>query len=203
MMMKRVALTGGIATGKSYVLARFAARGVPTIDADIVAREVVEPGRPAWRALQARFGPGLFGPGGKLDRARLAARVFADDDARANLEAIVHPPVRAAIDDWFRGPPADGPATFGIACIPLLFETGRQAEFERVIVTACDAPTQIARLAARDGLSPDDGRKRLAAQLPTSVKTAGADYVIRTDGSLDETDRQVERIYRELEAAAG
>ena len=202
-MMQRIALTGGIATGKSYVLERFAERGVPTIDADIVARAVVEPGQPAWHALQARFGPALFGPAGQLDRGRLAARVFADSDARADLEAIVHPPVRAAIDDWFRSPPADRPGAFGIACIPLLFETGRQAEFDRVMVTACDAPTQIARLTARDGLSPDDARKRLAAQLPTSVKTAGADYVIRTDGSLDETDRQVERIYRELEAAAG
>ena len=202
-MMQRVALTGGIATGKSYVLARFAARGVPTIDADVVARDVVEPGQPAWRALQARFGPALFGAAGKLDRARLAARVFDDDDARADLEAIVHPPVRAAIDDWFRRPPAGQPATFGIACIPLLYETGRAAAFDRVIATACDVATQLARLAARDGLSPGDGRKRLAAQLPTTVKTAAADYVIRTDGSFEETDRQVERIYRELAAAAG
>ena len=202
-MMRRVALTGGIASGKSYVLARFAARGVPTIDADVVARAVVEPGQPAWRALRARFGPGLFGPAGQLDRARLAALVFDDDDARAGLEAIVHPPVRAAIDDWFRHAPADRPAAFGIACIPLLFETGRAAAFDRVIVTACETAAQLARLAARDGLSMDAGRKRLAAQLPTGVKTAGADYVIRTGGSFDETNRQVERVCRELEAYAG
>ena len=201
--MQRVALTGGIATGKSYVLSRFAARGVPTIDADVVAREVVEPGQPAWRALRARFGAALFGRAGKLDRARLAARVFDDDDARADLEAIVHPPVRAAIDDWFLRPVAARPAAFGIACIPLLYETGRANAFDRVIVTACDEATQLARLAARDGLSADAGRKRLAAQLPTGVKTAGADFVIRTGGSYDETDRQVERIYRELASADG
>ena len=200
--MQRVALTGGIATGKSYVLARFTARHVPTIDADVVAREVVEPGKPAWRALRARFGPGLFGPAGQLDRARLAARVFDDDDARADLEAIVHPPVRAAIDDWFLRPVAGRPAAFGIACIPLLYETGRATEFDRVIVTACDEGTQLARLAARDSLSTDAGRKRLAAQLPTGVKTAAADYVISTGGSYEETDRQIERIYRELASTA-
>lgn len=196
--MKRVALTGGIATGKSYVLARLAARGAPAIDADIVAREVVEPGRPAWRALRARFGPELFGPGGRLDRPRLAARVFDDDAARAELEAIVHPPVRAAIDDWFR----EQSAAFAVACIPLLFETGRAGEFDRVIVTACDGATQLARLAARDNLTPDDGRKRLAAQLPAGARIPGADYVIRTDGSHDETDRQVDRIYGLLSSAA-
>lgn len=196
--MKRVALTGGIATGKSYVLARFAARGVPTIDADIVARAVVEPGQPAWHALRDRFGPTLFDSAGQLDRQRMADRVFSDGDARAELEAIVHPPVRAAIDDWFRSSPVSEPATFAIACIPLLFETGRSAEFDRVIVTACDAATQLARLAKRDGLSRETGRTRLAAQLPTRVKTAGADFIIQTDCSFDETDRQVERTYRAL-----
>ena len=196
--MQKVALTGGIATGKSYVLARFAALGAPTIDADVVARDVVEPGRPACDALRVRFGPHVFGADGRLDRGRLAALVFDDAAARADLEAIVHPPVRAAIDDWFRKPRADGPFPFGIACIPLLFETGRAGEFDRVIVTACSPATQLARLTARDGLSVEDGRKRLAAQLPTSARTAGADFVVRTDGTFEETDRQVERIYRSL-----
>ena len=196
--MLRVALTGGIATGKSYVLARFAALGAPVIDADRVAREVVEPGQPAWEPLRARFGPEVFDADDRVDRRRLAALVFDDDAARADLEAIVHPPVRAIIDDWFRNPPGDIPHPFGVACIPLLFETGRAAEFDRIVVTACSPATQLARLTARDGLSPEDGRKRLAAQLPTGVRTAGADFVIRTEGSFAETDRQVERIYRGL-----
>lgn len=201
--MQRVALTGGIATGKSYVLARFAALGVPTIDADRVARDVVEPGEPAWSVLRVRFGPEMFRPDGRLDRSRLAALVFDDDHARMDLESIVHPPVRAAIDNWFRNPPGGKPFPFGIACIPLLFETGREGEFDRVIATACSAAQQLARLTARDGLAPGDGRKRLAAQLPTSVRTSAADYVIRTDDSFAETDRQVEQTYRELAAAAG
>ncbi len=201
--MLRVALTGGIATGKSHVRARFAARGVPTVDADRLAREVVEPGRPAWTALRTRFDPALFTPDGALDRRRLAALVFDDAAARAALEAIVHPHVRAAIDDWFERLATSSAAPFGIADIPLLFETDRAAEFDRVIVTACDAATQLARLTQRDRLSPDAGRKRLAAQLPTAVKAARADFVVRTDGSFDDTDRQVESIYRALSGPAG
>lgn len=201
--MLRVALTGGIATGKSHVRARFAARGIPTVDADRLAREVVEPGRPAWTALRTRFDPALFTPDGALDRRRVAALVFDDAAARADLEAIVHPHVRAAIDDWFERAATSSTAPFGIADIPLLFETERAAEFDRVIVTACDAATQLARLAQRDQLSPDEGRKRLAAQLPTAVKAARADFVVRTGGSFDDTDRQVESIYRALTGPAG
>ena len=201
--MLRVALTGGIATGKSHVRARFAARGIPTVDADRLAREVVEPGRPAWTALRSRFDPALFTPDGALDRQRVAALVFDDAAARADLEAIVHPHVRAAIDEWFERLAAAGTAPFGIADIPLLFETDRAGEFDRVIVTACDAATQLTRLAQRDRLSSDAGRKRLAAQLPTAVKAAGADFVVQTGGSFDDTDRQVESIYRALTGRAG
>ena len=200
--MVRVALTGGIATGKSHVRARFAALGAPTVDADHLARQVVAPGRPAWAALRARFGPALFASDGTPDRRRLAALVFDDAAARADLEAIVHPHVRAAIDDWFERLAAAA-APFGIADIPLLFETGRAAEFDRVIVTACDAATQLARLARRDGLSTAAARKRLAAQLPTAVKVARADFVVRTGGSLHATDRQVEAIHRALGDPAG
>ena len=201
--MMRVALTGGIATGKSDVLARFAARGVPTVDADRLAREAVEPGRPAWKALRTRFDAALFTPDGALDRRRAAALVFDDAAARADLEAIVHPHVRAAIDAWFASLAAAAAAPFGIADIPLLFETDRAGAFDRVVVTACDAETQLARLARRDGLSPAAGRKRLAAQLPTAVKAARADFVVQTGGSFDDTERQVESIYRTLAGAAG
>ncbi len=201
--MLRVALTGGIATGKSHVRARFAARGIPTVDADRLAREVVQPGRPAWTALRTRFDPALFTPDGALDRRRVAALVFDDAAARADLEAIVHPHVRAAIDEWFERLAAAGTAPFGIADIPLLFETDRAGEFDRVIVTACNAATQLARLAQRDRLSSDAGRKRLTAQLPTAVKAAGADFVVQTGGSFDDTDRQVESIYCALTGRAG
>ena len=200
--MLRIALTGGIASGKSYVLARFDAHGVPTIDADQLARDVVEPGQPAWEALRRRFGAEMFGGDGRLQRQRLATLVFADAGARADLEAIVHPPVQQAIDDWFRQQPATGAGRFAIACIPLLFETGRAGAFDRVIVTVCEPATQLERLAERDGLSPAEGRRRLAAQLPAAVRLAGADHVIRTDGSLASTDMQVQAIYRALAAEA-
>lgn len=194
--MLRVALTGGIATGKSYVLSRFASHDVPTIDADVVARRVVAAGQPALSALRERFGRGIVAPDGSLDRKRLATLAFDDADARADLEAIVHPYVRAAIDDWFRTLPTT-PA-YAVADIPLLFETGRADHFDRVIVTACNRATQLARLVARDDLTVAEAEKRLAAQLPTAVKTSGADFVVETEGSFEETDRQVGAIHSAL-----
>ena len=195
--MLRVALTGGIATGKSHVLSRFAARGVPTIDADVIARDVVRPHQPAWTALRQRFGPDMFTPDGSLDRKSLAAQAFADPAARADLEAIVHPHVRAAIDEWFQQIQT-GRHGYAVADIPLLFETRRAAHFDKVIVTACSPATQLARLAERDGLTTADGRRRLEAQLPTEVKTAGADFVIETEGTFEDTDRQVDAVHRAL-----
>lgn len=200
--MMRVALTGGIATGKSYVLARFAALDVPTIDADMIARDVVQPGRPAWTALRRRFGAEMFAFDGTLDRKQLASRAFDDPTARADLEAIVHPHVRSAIDDWFTQISTRGEAAFAIADIPLLFETHRQSQFDRIIVTACTPATQLSRLTSRNHLSEEEGRKRLAAQLPTEAKLAEADFVIRTGGSFDDTNRQVDDVHRALQDEA-
>lgn len=190
----RVALTGGIATGKSHVLRRLAALGVPTIAADDLAREVVRAGGPAWRELRARFGPGVFTSDGELDRRRLGEIVFADETARRDLEAIIHPRVYAAIQAWFQTTEAAARSRFAVADIPLLFETGREADFDRVIVTACAADTQVERLMKRDGLPEPEARSRLAAQLPTEPKAAGADFVIRTDGRPEDTDRQVDEV---------
>ena len=197
----RVALTGGIATGKSYVLARLGARGVPIIDADQLAREVVRPGRPAWAALVERFGSEICGPGGQVDRARLGAIVFSDAAARTDLEAIVHPPVREAIADWFAARGAEADASFAVADIPLLFETGRERAFDRVVVTACRPETQERRVMTRDSLAADAARRRMAAQLPIDYKVARADFVIRTDGAFEETDRQVDAVCAALRRA--
>ncbi|MEE8130562.1 MAG: dephospho-CoA kinase [Vicinamibacterales bacterium] len=196
--MQRVALTGGIATGKSHVLGRFAALHVPTVDADRIARDVVRSGEPACEAIRARFGPDVFTSDGQLDRPRLASRVFADPAARTDLEAIVHPYVRRAIDLWFQEIARAGGAGFAVADIPLLFETNRAAEFDRVIVTACDQDTQLRRLMERDELSEEDARRRVAAQLPTAHKVARADFVVQTGGRVEETDRQVDSICRAL-----
>ena len=198
--MRRVALTGGIATGKSHVLAVFARAGVPTVDTDQLARAVVEPGTPALDAIVSRFGPQIVDPSGALDRRALADIVFSDPRARLDLEAIVHPAVRAAAEDWFAALPASAP--FAVVAIPLLFETGRERDFDAVIVTACAPETQLARLMARDGLTEPDARRRLDAQLPLDEKRRRADYVIDTDGTVEETDRQVRVLAATLGAAA-
>ena len=193
----RVALTGGIATGKSYCLQHFASLHVPVIDADALAREAVAPGSPGLHAVAARFGPALI-VDGALDREALARVVFADAMARADLEAIVHPLVYRAIAVWFDDLARAGSAPLAIADIPLLYETRHEGDFDRVVVAACQAPCQLARLMARDGLSESDARRRIASQLPIEQKRERADYVIDTDGGTAETSAAVERVLERL-----
>lgn len=194
--MLRVALTGGIATGKSHCLARFGALGVPVIDADILAREAVAPGTSGLTAVVSRFGPGVLDSSGELNRPALAAIVFSNPTARADLEAIIHPEVYRRINVWFADQPSG--TRIAIADIPLLFETGHEHEFDAVIVAACDPSEQIRRLVARDGLAVEAARARLAAQWPIDEKVNRADYVIRTDASFSETEEQVREIHRAL-----
>ena len=195
----RVVLTGGIATGKSRVLDRFAARGVPTSDADRWAHDAIAPGRPAWRDVRDRFGTEVLDPEGRVDRRRLGAVVFADDGARADLNAIVHPRVRSAVGAWFDEIERRPTHRFGVVAIPLFFESARPESFDRVIVTACGHSAQVARVVAR-GFTRDEAERRIAAQLPTAEKTRRADYVIRTDGTPADTDRQADAVYRALVA---
>ena len=198
MTLLRVALTGGIATGKSWVLARFAYREVPTIDADTIAHDVVRAGQPASADILECFGDDVFRQDGELDRQALGARVFDNPEERKTLEAIVHPHVRAAIGRWFSNVEAEGHARFAVADIPLLFETGRQGEFDRVVVTTCPASLQLDRLMSRDHISETEARQRIAAQLPAEEKVEAADVVVRTDGSYTDTERQVDEIVRVL-----
>lgn len=198
--MVRAALTGGIATGKSYTLARFAALGVAVVDADQLARDAVAPGSPGLDAVARRFGSGLLKTDGTLDRPALGRIVFADQSARADLESIIHPEVYRRINHWTANLP---PATrVAIADIPLLYETGHRYDFDRVIVCACSPAEQIRRIMARDGLPEGDARARLDAQWPIEEKMARADYVIRTDGSHAETDQQVRTVFEALNAEA-
>jgi dephospho-CoA kinase len=192
----RVALTGGIATGKSTALRAFAARGIPTIDADVLAREVVAPGAPGLAAVVARFGAHVLHADGSLDRQALAAIVFADPAARVDLEAIIHPAVYTAIAKWFAGLPTDVP--LAIADIPLLFETGHEREFDRVLVVACPPEEQVRRAMARDGISEADARARIAAQWPIDEKVARADDVIWSTGPRDDTNAVVDQYIAQL-----
>lgn len=194
--MLQVALTGGIATGKSYCLGRFAALGIPTIDADRLAREAVAPGSPGLAAVAQRFGAHIVREDGTLDRAALARIVFSDRTARADLEAIVHPDVYRRIREWFAQLPHG--TTVAMADIPLLFETGHEHDFDAVVVAACTPEEQLRRLVARDGLSETDARARLEAQSPIDEKVRRAQFVIRTDSGFPQTDEEIERIYRKL-----
>lgn len=196
--MRRVALTGGIATGKSHVRAAFEQLGVPTIDADTLARAAVAPGTAGLAAVMQRFGPDVLDPTGALDRKRLAAIVFRDPDARRDLEQIIHPAVRLEIDAWF-ATLAPG-HRFAIADIPLLYETGRDRNFDAVIVTTCEPATQIRRVMTRDGVSEAEAVQRIAAQMPAEDKVRRATYVIRTDGAFDDTRVQVRAIHAKLSA---
>lgn len=182
----RVALTGGIATGKSHCLQQFVALGAPVVDADALAHAALAPGSPGAAEALATFGT--------IDRTELGSLVFQNADARRALEAIIHPHVYRGIDDWFRGLTAAAP--FGIADIPLLFETGRERDFDRVVITSCRPNQQRERLIAR-GLTAADADARIASQLPFEEKLARAKAaslvtdVIDTSGTTGDTDRQV------------
>ena len=153
----------------------------------------------ATAAIAARFGSEVLAPDGAVDRAKLGPIVFADASARRELEAIVHPAVYRAITAGLRGFELIGGDKFAVVDIPLLFETGAAKKFDRVVVTSCRLETQVARLRGR-GLSDDAVQQRLAAQWPLDKKVAGADYVISTDGTFAETERQVDAICQQLAA---
>jgi dephospho-CoA kinase len=195
--MLKVALTGGIATGKSYVLDRFRHLGVPCLDADALAHGVMSQGTEATQAIATRFGADILDVNGAVNRKKLAAIVFADASTRRDLEAIVHPAVYRAIAAGLRAFEIIGDSPLAVVDVPLLHETGHADAFDRVVATVCPPATQLARLVAR-GLSEPEGLQRLAAQMPAEEKAARADFVIRTDGTREETDAQVERIWRKL-----
>ena len=201
MALLRVALTGGIATGKTYVRTRLASHGIPTLDADTLARDAVAPGSSGLAAVTARFGPRILQGDGTLDRRALGALVFSDPAARADLEAIVHPRVREATAAWLDRFAGSGDAV-AVVDIPLLFETGRDREFDKVIVTSCPRGQQLARVVERDGLTPAEAEARIDAQAPTDEKVRKADFVIDTGGTFGDTNRQVDRVVERLLALA-
>src|SRR5688500_1884841 len=195
--MVRVGLTGGIASGKSLVAAELAARGATIIDADVLAREVVEPGTPALAAVVERFGADLV-QDGQLDRARLAQIVFADPLARRDLERIVHPAVRARAADLER---AAGRAAVVVHVIPLLVETGQQEDFDLVVTVDVDHETQIKRLIARNGYTRAEAESRIAAQTSREDRRIAADVVLDNTGSVGQLREQIDALWAELSSA--
>jgi dephospho-CoA kinase len=197
--MLKVALTGGIATGKSHVLDCIRARGIPCLDADDLAHGVMVAGTEATTSIARRFGSGVLAEDGAVDRQKLAPLVFADQAARRDLEAIVHPAVYRAITVALRTFERTSGSRLAVVAIPLLYETGHEKDFDRVVATVCRAETQMARLLAR-GLTGAAAVERLAAQMPAAEKARRADFVISTDGDFTETDRQVDAVLRQLGA---
>jgi dephospho-CoA kinase len=188
--MLEVALTGGIATGKSYVLARLKERGVPVIDADDIVHELLGRGTPTTNTIAEQFGSGFRKPDGSIDRTLLAAKVFSEPYARRQIESIIHPAVYETIRKWFAA--LDG--SMGVASIPLLYETGRERDFDFVVVTVCPPEIQLQRLLARDGMSEEQAHQRIEAQIPAAEKAARGHFVILTGGPKLETERQVDEL---------
>jgi dephospho-CoA kinase len=199
--MRVLGLTGGIGSGKSMVAQMFARLGAVVIDADQVAREVVEPGQPALQEIAAAFGGDVILPDGHLDRPKLAEIIFADAAERAKLDAITHPRIRTRMDESIKAR-RSGPGVL-IVDIPLLYENGRRTTVEKVIVVWVDPQTQLRRIRQRDGLSAEAAHQRIAAQMPLEAKRARADHVIDNSGTREDTRRQVEAIFHLYAPGAG
>lgn len=190
----RVGLTGGVGSGKSTVAQLLADRGAVIIDADAIAREVVEPGTPGFRAVVDAFGDAVVGPDGALDRPALAAVVFADDARRAHLNAIVHPLVGRRAAELAATAPRDAVVVYDV---PLLVENDLSGGFDVVVVVEADVDTRLARLAAR-GMAPEDARQRMATQASDEQRRAAADVVIDNNGSRAELAAAVDEVWKRL-----
>jgi dephospho-CoA kinase len=187
-----IGLTGGVGSGKSTVSRLFEALGVPVIDADLVAREVVEPGEPALEEITAHFGSRILTPEGTLDRGKLREMVFADGEMRKELESILHPRIRARMEEHLGA--LDAP--YAILSIPLLVETGRSDRVNRILVVDSPDETRIERACRRDGISRERAQSILNAQCSRAERLAVADDVIDNSGPPEDLEKQVKDLHR-------
>ncbi|HET6776996.1 MAG TPA: dephospho-CoA kinase [Actinomycetota bacterium] len=198
--MLLVGLTGGIGTGKSTVARMLEKRGAVVFDADVLARQAVAPGTPGFDQVVERFGPNVLAPGGGLDREALASIVFSDPAARRDLEGIVHPEVRRMFAEGCEEyKDSDRVVVFSA---PLLVETGMHTAFDLLIVVSAPVATQIERLMRGRGMAERDVQARIAAQLPLEAKAEVADILVDNEGTLEDIERRVELVWRDLDARA-
>ena len=195
----QIGLTGGIGSGKSTAARRFAELGALVVDADLVAREVVEPDTPGLAAVAAAFGPGVLAPDGRLDRPALARIVFGDEDALSRLNAIVHPLVRARVAELIAAAPA---GTVVVQDVPLLVETGQAAAFDLVVVVQAAAAARLDRLVRDRDMPVEQARARMAAQATDEQRRAVADVVLTNDGTPEDLRAQVDRLWADRIAPA-
>ncbi len=190
--MLKIGLTGGIASGKSAVSACFARRGIPIIDADVIAREAVEPGQPALKEIKRVFGDAVIDSNGHLDRTAMRRKIFSDTQKRKQLESILHPRIKQMMGDQM----ARLSAPYCVLAIPLLIEAAQLDLVDRVLVIDVPSEIQIARLMRRDHVPEDQAQAALAAQLDRDTRLRFADDVIVNDGTLAELDAAVERLHQ-------
>lgn len=194
----RIGLTGGIGSGKSLVVRTFEELGAAVVDADRIAREVLAPGGPAYDAVVRAFGPEVVRPDGTVDRKVLAARVFADAEVRRRLNALTHPHIRRRMAEEAARLAARPGVDVIVMDIPLLLDTTDGADLDAIVVVYADEEVRLRRLVARDGVSEEDARRRLAAQVPLRNKLDRADWVIDNNGSPERTREQVRAVWTAL-----
>jgi dephospho-CoA kinase len=201
--MQLIGLTGGIASGKSVVAARLAEHGAVVVDADQVAREVVEPGTPALAKIAKDFGAGVIASDGSLDRAALGSLVFSSPEKRAALNAITHPAVAIRSQQLFAAAAAADPDAIVVYDVPLLVDAGRADEFDLIAVVNASTETRIARMIELRGMTRDEAMHRINSQATNTERLAIADVVIDSNGSLEQTLTQADALWEKLSARVG
>jgi len=196
--MLKVGLTGSIAVGKSFVLGVLAELGCRVLDADVTARDVVTPGAPGLQAVVDAFGKEVLTGSGALDRSKLGAIVFADQEKRLLLNSILHPFIIAAQDEQMRRWEEQEPQAIAVVDAALMIESGGYRRFDRIIVVHCRPDVQLQRLMSRDGLTRKDAEQRIAAQMPQDEKKSFASFLIDTSDGFDSTRQQTEAVFRQL-----
>ena len=200
--MLRVGLTGSIAVGKTFVTSVFAELGCRVLDADLTAREVVEPGADGLRAVVAQFGEEILAPDGTLDRARMASIVFADEEKRSRLNSILHPLVLARQDEILREWEAENPHGIAIVDAALMIESGGYKRFDKLIVVHCRPEVQLERLMLRNNLPLAEAQRRIASQMPQEEKVRYADYLIDTSDGFEPTRERTVEVFNQLRKLA-